>query len=129
MPELVHWNRTYLAHLAGDPLDDARCRVVIGDVFDTVRRSPEMFDVILLDVDNGPQALARAKNQQLYGDVGVRACHAALRPKGILAVWSRGPNAKYQRRLERLGFEVEMMSVAVRIGSQASHVIFLARRG
>src|SRR4051794_34225771 len=127
VPELVDWNRRYLAHLASSPLEDPRCHVVVGDVFDAVKRSPEAFDVILLDVDNGPQALAQPKNQRLYGDIGVRACHAALRPKGVLAVWSQGPNARYQRRLERLGFEVEVIDSAARKGSSASHVIFIGR--
>jgi spermidine synthase len=128
VPELVDWNRKHLGVLTDHPLDDPRCRVVVGDVFDTVKRSPRTFDVILLDVDNGPQALAQAKNQRLYGDAGIRACHAALRPNGVLAVWSAGPNARYQRRLESFAFDVEVKSVAARVGSRARHVLFLAKR-
>lgn len=128
VPELVDWNRKYLGHLNDHPLDDPRCRVVVGDVFDVIKRSPRTFDVILLDVDNGPEALSQAKNQRLYGDVGVRTCHAALRPEGVLAVWSAGPNAKYERRLERFTDFVEVLRVPARIGSRARHVLFLSRR-
>jgi len=127
IPDLIDWHERYLGGLAGHPLDDPRCRVVVGDVFDTLRRSPATFDVVLLDVDNGPQGLTQARNQRIYGEAGVRTCLAALRPGGVLAVWSQGPNARYERRLRRHSEEVEMMIVAARDGSDMRHVVFLAR--
>ena len=126
VPELVAWNREHLGELADHPLDDPRCRVVIGDVFDLLKRSSRMFDVILLDVDNGPQSLVQAKNQRLYSEGGVRACRAALRPGGVLAVWSAGPDASYQRRLARFGFEVQVRTVDARVGTGVKHTLFLA---
>ena len=128
VPELVNWNRTHLGGLADHPLDDPRCRVVVGDVFDLIKRSRDAYDVILLDVDNGPQALAQPKNQRLYGDPGVRACRAALRENGVLAIWSAGPNARYERKLTSFGFDVEVVRVAARAGSRARHVLFVAKR-
>jgi predicted membrane-bound spermidine synthase len=65
VPELVGWNRKQLAELNDRPLEDPRCEVVVGDVFETVKRSRGAFDVILLDVDNGPIALSNARNQRL----------------------------------------------------------------
>ncbi|MGO8996225.1 MAG: spermidine synthase [Polyangiaceae bacterium] len=127
VPELVDWNRRHLGVLADHPLADPRCRVVVGDVLDTLKQSPAAFDVILLDVDNGPRALAQPKNQRLYGEWGVRACLAALRPGGVLAVWSAGPSARYQRNLERHAAEVEVLSVSARIGSNMRHVVFVAK--
>jgi spermidine synthase len=127
VPELIEWNRKHLGALNQQPLDDPRCRVVVGDVFDLIKHSTAAFDVILLDVDNGPQALAQARNQRIYGDSGVRACHAALRPGGIVGIWSRGPNARYERTLRRGSFEVEMQRVPARIGTGARHVLFLAK--
>jgi spermidine synthase len=128
VPELVGWNRTHLAELHDHSLDDPRCEVVVGDVFDHIKRSPKTYDVILLDVDNGPVALSSAKNQRLYSEYGVRACHQALRSGGILAVWSSGPNARFERRLASAGFDVEVLRVAARKGSRARHVIFMAER-
>ncbi len=126
VPDLVDWNRRYLGALANHPLSDPRCHVVVGDVFDSLRSSPATFDVVLLDVDNGPHGLTQPRNQRLYGESGVRACLAALRPNGVLAVWSKGPNARYQRRLERHA-EVEVLSVTARQGSDMRHVVFLAK--
>ena len=127
VPELVDWNRRYLGGLADHPLADPRCRVVVGDVFDTLKTSRAAFDVILLDVDNGPQGLTQAKNQRIYSENGVRSCLAALRVNGVLAVWSAGPNAGYRRKLERHAADVEMLSVAARFGSRTRHVVFLAK--
>ena len=128
VPALVVWNRVYLGHLADHPLDDPRCSVVVGDVFDVIARSPRTFDVILLDVDNGPEALAQVKNHRLYGDRGTRAIHAALRPGGVVAVWSAGQNPRYAQRLERLGFHLDVVRVAAHVGSRARHVLFIAKR-
>ena len=127
VPELVDWNRRHLGVLAGHPLSDPRCRVVVGDVFDTLKRSAGAFDAVLLDVDNGPQGLTQAKNQRIYGEGGVRASLAALKPNGVLAVWSSGPNARYLRRLARHASEAEMLSVSARAGSRMTHVVFVAK--
>jgi spermidine synthase len=127
MPELVDWNRRHLGALAGHPLADPRCRVVVGDVFDTLKASPGAFDAVLLDVDNGPRGLTQPRNQRLYGERGVRLCLAALRPEGVLAVWSKGPNERYRHRLEAIGAEVEMLSVPARNGITAQHVLFVAK--
>ncbi|MCA9587422.1 MAG: hypothetical protein KC657_18975 [Myxococcales bacterium] len=129
VPELVAWNREHLGELNDHPLDDPRVSVVVGDVFDLIKRSARRFDVILLDVDNGPIALAQAKNQRLYGDYGVRFCRDALRPGGVLGVWSANPNARYEQRMRRLGFDVEVLRVAAREGSSARHILFLGTRG
>jgi spermidine synthase len=128
VPELVGWNRAQLAELNDRALEDPRCDVVVGDVFETIKRARAAFDVILLDVDNGPIALSHASNQRLYSEYGLRACHQSLRSAGVLAVWSSGPNARFERRLAAAGFDVTVMRVAVRPGARARHVLFLGVR-
>ncbi|MDQ2642889.1 MAG: MnmC family methyltransferase [Myxococcota bacterium] len=128
VPAVVEWNRTHVRALAGNPLVDPRANVVVGDVFETIARAQGAFDVILLDVDNGPVGLSQARNQRLYGYRGVRSCLAALRPGGVLAVWSAGSNARFERRLVEAGFEVEVIRPLARKGSRMRHVVFLAKR-
>jgi spermidine synthase len=125
--ELVGWNRDHLGVLNAHPLDDPRCEVIVGDVLDTIKRSANCYDAILLDVDNGPVALSSARNQRLYSERGVRACLAALRPNGVLAVWSAGPSARFERRLESLGADVESVRVLARKGARPQHVLFFAK--
>jgi len=128
VPAVVDWNRGPLAHLAGRPLGDPRVRVEEGDVADALRASPGALDAVLLDVDNGPSALTRRTNAWLYAADGLAAVQAALRPHGVLAVWSAGPDDRYRERLERAGLEARAQVVPARPGGGGRHVIFLARK-
>jgi spermidine synthase len=124
-PELAAWNRGPVSHLAGRPLDDPRVRLQIGDVAGRIAEAKGAFDAILLDVDNGPSPAVRTENRSLYGAPGVRACLEALRPGGVLAVWSAGPDERYLERLERAGLRARAEAVPVRAGGGARHVVFL----
>ncbi|HVY32636.1 MAG TPA: MnmC family methyltransferase [Polyangiaceae bacterium] len=128
VPELVAWNRSHLAPLHRAALDDARCHVAVGDVLELLKKSHAAFDVLLLDVDNGPVALTQDSNAKLYAAEGVRACYEALGAGGVLAVWSAGASPEYEARLRAAGFQVEVRRVAARRGAGARHVIFLATR-
>src|SRR4051794_17106150 len=59
VPAVVRWNREFLGHLAGAPLEDPRVRVHVGDVAELLRSTRDHFDAILLDVDNGPEGFTR----------------------------------------------------------------------
>ena len=127
VPAVVAWNRDALAPLSGHALDDARVTVREGDVAETIRSERAAYDAILLDVDNGPEGLSRSANDRLYDLEGLGAAHAALRPGGVLAVWSAGEDASFTRRLRKPGFTVEEIRVRAR-GPRggARHVIWLA---
>ncbi len=127
VPAVIGWNRAMLAPLSGNALDDARVAVRPGDVAEAIRSEHAAYDAILLDVDNGPEGLSRGANDRLYDGPGLSAAHAALRPGGVLAVWSAGEDAKFTRRLGKAGFAVEEVRVRAR-GARggARHVIWLA---
>jgi len=106
VPEVVDWNRALIGAPAGHPLADPRSKVYVGDVADVILREPGAFDAVLMDVDNGPEALVRRENDWLYGPTGLKATRAALRSGGVLAVWSAGPDRMFTQCLRRAGFEV-----------------------
>ncbi len=129
VPELVTWNRHHVGALARHPLDDARSRVFVGDVRALLDASPGAFDCVLLDVDNGPTVVAHEANASLYTEAGVRACQRALRPGGVLAVWSAGPHPAYRKLLERVGLRADVRPVSVRGGKKGGeHVVFVGRK-
>ncbi|WP_336968444.1 spermidine synthase [Sphingobium aromaticiconvertens] len=129
VPKVVEWARGPLAHLFGGTLDDPRVAIEICDVHDIISGPPEQFDAILLDVDNGPDGLISAANDRLYCDWGLRAAHTALRPGGVLAIWSSYPEHGFADRLEDAGFMVEEVSLRTgERGRGARHVIWLAIR-
>lgn len=128
IPEVVEWNRGPLADLAKRPLDDPRTVVRIEDVRETLRRARDAYDAILLDVDNGPVALTTESNDALYNNLGLRTIARALRPKGVLAVWSAREDGPFTRRLRDNGFHSRKKRVSARPGGNAIHDLWLATK-
>jgi spermidine synthase len=128
IPGVVEWNRGPLAHLAGNPLSDPRVSVRVQDIALSLQTELQAFDAILLDVDNGPEGLTRDSNNWLYSPDGLTAAYTALRPGGVLAVWSSTPEKTFAMRLRKMGFEVEEVRVASSINVQQDerHTIWLA---
>jgi spermidine synthase len=123
------WNREFLGALAGEPLADPRAKLLIEDVAKVIARAKSSYDAILLDVDNGPDALAHDQNDGLYGFRGVDAAWRALGPGGVLGVWSFSDDARFTKRLRKRGFEAEAKAVpASRKGRGRKHVIWVARK-
>lgn len=101
MPEMVAWNREHLGGLTGHPLRDPRVDLRIGDVVEIIRNSECVFDAILLDVDNGPEAFTSSGNDQLYSRQGVQMCMRALQPKGCLAIWAGSADSGFEKRVRQ----------------------------
>jgi spermidine synthase len=127
VPAIVRWARGPLAHLYGQSLDDQRVTIEERDVAELIAATRSGYDAILLDVDNGPDGLSREANDRLYDAAGLARARAALRPGGVLAVWSSASDAGFTRRLAKAGFSVEEVTVRANAGrGGARHVIWLA---
>jgi spermidine synthase len=128
VPAVVEWNRGPLGPLAGHPLEDTRVQIEVGDVADTLRSSTRRFDVVLLDVDNGPAAFTASHNTRLYDDDGLAAVRSALKAGGVLAIWSAWEDRKFEQRLRYGGFTVQVERVRGRLKKGGPrHTIFLGR--
>jgi spermidine synthase len=125
VPAVVRWHRGPLRVVSKDALDDPRVRIREEDVAQVIRDGA--YDAILLDVDNGPAGLTSKHNDRLYSVRGLRTAYDALKPQGILAVWSGGPDEAFVKRLKQTGFGVEEKIVRAR-GKKggARYVIWLA---
>lgn len=129
VPAVIAWARGPMADVFGESLDDPRASIRQADVIEVIQSHPSAFDAILLDVDNGPEGLIRRANDALYNLKGLRAIRRALRPGGVLAVWSSGPNSSFSRRLRDAGFDVNEVGVrATAKRSGAHHVIWFATK-
>jgi spermidine synthase len=129
VPAVIAWARGPMAELFGDSLADPRASIRQADAVEVIRSHASAFDAILLDVDNGPEGLIRKANDALYDMQGLKAIHHALRPGGVLAVWSSGPNPAFSKRLRNAGFEVNEVNVrAAAKRKGARHVIWFATR-
>ncbi len=129
VPEVVDWNRELVGDAAGHPLSDPRSKVFVGDVAQLLRESAGRFDAVMMDVDNGPEALIRRENDWLYSPAGLAAARRALKPDGVLAVWSASSDRRFTERLEKAGFGVDLQMVRPhRAGKGARHYIWFASR-
>jgi len=129
VPAVVAWARGPMAEVFADSLTDPRVSIREADVGHLIRSEASAFDAILLDVDNGPEGLTCKANDALYDLKGLSAARAALRPGGVLAVWSSTQNPKFTWRLGKAGFAVEEVRARAN-GSRggARHVIWIATR-
>jgi spermidine synthase len=127
VPEIIEWARGPMAQLTSGCLDDPRVSIALSDVRDCIAGARSSYDAILLDVDNGPDGLTHPGNENLYSMSGLAAARAALRPGGILAIWSAAPDRTFTRRLSQSRFKVEEVTVRARSnGKGARHTIWFA---
>jgi spermidine synthase len=126
VPKVLEWARGPMAELTAGCLSDPRVSVVEADVGGLIAEARSSFDAILLDVDNGPDGLSRSANDRLYSLKGLEAARRALRPKGLLAIWSAAPNREFANRLCRAGFAVEEVKSRANKGRGVRHIIWAA---
>ncbi len=129
MPAVVRWNREYLGTLAGYPLNDERVLVLEQDVARVMQEHRKAFDAIMLDVDNGPDAFTRDDNDALYGFRGLNNAYEALKPGGVLTVWSAAPDTAFTQRMMKVGFDVEQRRVRAHASQRGNrHTIWIGIR-
>lgn len=129
VPGVVAWNEGVLGKYAEHPLQDKRTVILEGDVAKRIRSQKKNYDAILLDVDNGPNGLTRKKNDWLYSTDGLTEAYNALRPGGILAVWSAATSRNFMERLRKIGFKVKQTRVPEQDNKGDLHAIWIAERG
>lgn len=129
VPKIIEWARGPMAELAAGCLDDPRVTLIEGDVAAEIASAHGSYDAILLDVDNGPDGLTAPANDRLYSTSGLATAKAALKPGGILAIWSAGSDDPFTRRLRNAGFDVDEVAVKARDnGKGPRHVIWFAQK-
>ena len=130
---IVDWAKGPMAELTGESLSDPRLDLKICDVAalidDANDGTCEKFDAILLDVDNGPDGIVRDANNRIYSRTGLAKSRDALKPGGILAVWSAGPDPAFRKRLYDTGLTVTEWNVRSRPNNKgAHHIIWFAQK-
>jgi spermidine synthase len=128
VPEVVEWNKGPMGARAGNPMLDPRSVVQVIDVAQAIRTGTGTYDAILLDTDNGPEGLTQAANSRIYNLRGLYQAYAALRPQGVLAVWSTHPDRPFTKRLGKVGFKVEEVAVHAHGTKGTRHHLWFATR-
>jgi len=130
---IIDWAKGPMAELTGEGLSDPRLDLKICDVAALIDDANDgtcaKFDAILLDVDNGPDGIVRDANNRIYSRTGLAKARDALKPGGILAVWSAGPDPAFAKRLRDTGLDIVEWNVRSRPNKKgAHHIIWFARK-
>jgi spermidine synthase len=130
VPAVIDWNRGPLASPARRPLEDRRIEVRSGSVIDILSVSQHSFDGIILDVDNGPEAVLYRPNRFLYSAGGLELVKGALAVDGAIGVWSADRSIAFENALSDAGFKWRRVAVDAR-GNDGGpeHTIYIARAG
>ncbi len=125
-PIVVEWCRGPLGPATDNAIGDPRVRVVVGDVAGVIRRAQAgSFDLILLDLYEGPNSATQAADDPFYGPTALSRVHRALTAGGVVGIWSEDADAAFQRRFAAAGFNVTKHSF--RSGA-SRHVVYVGRR-
>ena len=124
---VVRYNRDIFGDLAQRPLDDPRVTLHAGDVRKVL--GVGRWDAILLDVDNGPEAFTTRANGSLYGREGVQVMAQALKPGGVIIIWSAHQSPTFERTVRAAGLHCEARPVRARPAARKGprHTLFLLR--
>lgn len=128
VPAVVAWARGPMSEIFAGCLEDPRVTIQEADVGQVIRTEKAAWDAILLDVDNGPEGIVYRGNDQLYSASGLATALTALKPGGVLAVWSQGLDSSFTRRLKQAGFAVEEINIRAHGKRGARHVIWIAAK-
>jgi spermidine synthase len=123
-PALLDWHDGALRAVSDGALHDPRVTVSVEDLRDHLAHAGPAYDLICVDVDNGPDWTVTETNAGLYDDAGTARMLGRLGAAGVLTVWSAHRVPAYEERLRRLGCHVEVLTVDVPRGEP--DVVYLA---
>ena len=127
---LVGWMRDGTIPHGPAFLADERLSVVTADIRVAFAEAmPDSYDLVLLDVDNGPGFLVYDDNAEVYRDGFLGSVRAALRPGGPVVVWSADRSVELAATLERVFGGAEELAYDVTLQGRAERYwLYLARR-
>ncbi|MDB4967605.1 MAG: spermidine synthase [Myxococcales bacterium] len=126
---VIEWEKRHFAGLNGDALHDPRVHLHAMDLtafLKSVRLPGADLPVgdgwlaLILDMDEGPSQPVRAGNAAFYTDDGIDRLEAALRPGGVLALWSAAREADLLQRMHARLKNVAEIVVPVDLDDQSS---------
>jgi spermidine synthase len=109
--KIIEWNRTYLSVYSNDALTHPKVNVVNADFIEWIVDSKEKYDVICLDIDNGPDWVVIDENHKLYGDAGIYNLIKRMNQSGAISFWSASKSDVFEERLKKWFGSVEVFEV------------------
>ncbi|UUI05568.1 spermine/spermidine synthase [Oceanobacillus jeddahense] len=122
---IITWNRTHLAAFSNHALKDSRTKIIQADFLEWMETAAEKFDVICLDIDNGPDWTVTDSNTELYQMNTLHLLTGLLAFGGVLAFWSAASSQAFVEKLKKSFKEVQEIPVPQEKGE--ADYIYLAK--
>jgi spermidine synthase len=110
--QIIEWHRRGLIDETLGLLNDPRARIINHELLQYMNKCDQKFDLIALDIDNGPDWLSHEANSRLYSQEYLKKLKKALFPKGVLTMWSAAPSIQLKQSLELCFGNVEEVEAA-----------------
>ncbi|GAB4073222.1 spermidine synthase [Barrientosiimonas marina] len=110
--KIIEWNRTYLSAFSEASLEDPRTRVIHDDMLEWMKKETGQFDVICLDIDNGPDWTVTEHNHDMYQPDSLRQLASLMRPGGAVSFWSASSSPDFYQLLKRVFHHVTAWKVS-----------------
>ncbi|GAA5416951.1 polyamine aminopropyltransferase [Paraliobacillus ryukyuensis] len=109
--KMIEWNQSYLANYSNAALKDPRTVVIHADFTKWMSQTKQIYDVICLDIDNGPDWMMIDSNRSLYEKDSICLLKSLLTPTGVVAFWSATSSSKFVDRLQEVFRNVSIYEV------------------
>lgn len=110
--KVIEWNRTYLAAYSDNGLMNPKVEVINADFIKWMKGCNERYDVVCLDIDNGPDWVVRDDNNRLYSDTGIYGLLRLMNKSGALSFWSANRSDVFEQRLKKWFHNVYVKEVS-----------------
>ncbi|SDE87380.1 Spermine/spermidine synthase [Fontibacillus panacisegetis] len=104
--KVIEWNRSVLGPASNYALSHPKCKLVNDDLISWIQETGDSFDLICLDIDNGPDWKVFEGNSLLYDELGLKTLTQRLNPGGSITFWSATPSPNFKDLLESFFGEV-----------------------
>ncbi|CAB4964058.1 unannotated protein [freshwater metagenome] len=126
---LVRWMRDGTVPHGPAVLADTRATVLNADITMAIAEARSTYDLVLLDVDNGPGYLVHDGNESVYQAEFLTRCRELLSPGGVLVVWSASASPELLTVLREVFGTAEEQAHHVLLQDRPEdYFLYLARR-
>ncbi|MRN56110.1 spermine/spermidine synthase [Paenibacillus monticola] len=113
---IIKWNKEHLKTFSSSALDDPRTHIINTDLIKWIYSTDNKYDVICLDIDNGPDWIVSNSNSNLYADHGINELVRLLNPGGVISFWSANESSDFLEKLKELFETVEVILIPQKLG-------------
>jgi len=108
---IINWAKSFFTELNGKALSDPRVHLIQADLIDYIQKTDKTYDIIILDVDNGPTMLAMESNQNLYEEPLLSRMKNILTDGGVLTIWAEKESPPFRKCLGEIFSQSEVITV------------------